>query len=89
MKPLLTQQTPKSSQPGPVRVIHISVQPKTWFGKIAAWIIGAVVMLVALFFSIIAFSIIASVAAVALVYFLWTAHRARRAIRNQTIDGDI
>jgi membrane protein implicated in regulation of membrane protease activity len=85
---LPTQPTPQSSQPGPVRVFHISVRPKTWFGRLLAWIIAPVVLLVALFFSIVAFAILASIAALAFIYFVWTLRRARRAMRNQTIEGE-
>ena len=61
-----------------VRVVHISVQPKTWFGKLIAGIVGLAVMLVAFFLSILAFAIIASIVVVAIIYFLWVTRRARR-----------
>jgi len=89
MEQLPNRQGPQSSQPRPVRVIHISVQPKTWLGKLIAGIIGVAVMLVAFFLSILAFAIIASLVVVAIVYFMWVTHRARRATRSQTIDGEV
>ncbi len=72
-----------------MRVIHISVQPKTWFGKLVAGIIGVAVMLVAFFLSILAFVIIASIVVMAIIYFLWATRRARRAMRDQIIDGEV
>ena len=80
--------TPQSSQRRPGRVIRISVQPKTWFGRLVAGTIGAAVMLVAFFLSLLAFAIVASIAVSAIVYFLWAARRARRARRGRTIDGE-
>ncbi len=89
MSQLPDQQIPQPPQPRPVRVIHISVQPKTWFGKLVAGIIGMAVMLVAFFLSILAFAIIASIVLVAIIYFLWATRRVRRAMRDQIIDGEV
>jgi VIT1/CCC1 family predicted Fe2+/Mn2+ transporter len=86
---VIVEQLPdqQPSQTRTVRVIHISLQLKTWFGKFIAGIIGVAVMLVAFFLSILAFAIIASIVVVAMIYFLWAARRARRTMRNQTADG--
>lgn len=46
-------------------------------------------MLLAFFLSILAFAIIASLVVVAIVYFMWVTHRARRAMRSQTIDSEV
>ncbi|HEY2929120.1 hypothetical protein [Piscinibacter sp.] len=89
MEQLPNRHGPQSSQPRPVRVIHISVQPKTWLGKLIAGIVGVAVMLLAFFLSILAFAIIASLVVVAIVYFMWVTHRARRAMRSQTIDSEV
>ena len=70
-----------------VRMVRISVQPKTWLGKLIAGIIGVAALLVALFLSILAFAIVASFVVVAIAYFFWTTRRARRSIRDRTIDG--
>ena len=70
--------TPESAQTPMVRVVHIAVQPKTWFGKLIAGIVGAALMLVAFFLSLLAFAIIASIVVVAILYFLWATRRARR-----------
>ena len=82
-------QSPQPSQPPTARVIHISVQPKTWFGKLVAGIVGVAIALVAFFVSILAFVIIASIVVVAIIYFLWVTRRARRTLRNQTIEGEV
>ena len=82
-------QSPQPAQPPTARVIHISVQPKTWFGKLIAGIAGVAIALVAFFVSIIAFAIIASIVVVAIIYFLWVTRRARRTLRNQTIEGEV
>jgi Flp pilus assembly protein TadB len=83
------QQSPQSPQTRPVRGIHISVQPKTWFGKLVAGIFAAAVVLLAFFLSIVVFAILASIAMLAIIYLLWATHRARRAMRNQVIDGEV
>jgi Flp pilus assembly protein TadB len=82
-------QAPQPSQPPTARVIHISVQPKTWFGKLVAGIVGVAVVLVAFFVSILAFVIIATIVVAAIIYFLWVTRRARRTLRNQTIEGEV
>ena len=82
-------QSPQPAQPPTARVIHISVQPKTWFGKLVAGIVGVAIALVAFFVSIIAFAIIASIVVVAIIYVLWVTRRARRTLRNQTIEGEV
>jgi Flp pilus assembly protein TadB len=92
MEELPRRQTPQSSQPSQpptARVIHISVQPKTWFGKLVAGIVGVAVALVAFFVSILAFAIIAGIVGAAIIYFLWVTRRARRTLRNQTIEGEV
>jgi uncharacterized membrane protein len=92
MKQLPNQQTPQTSQPSQprtVRVIHVSVQPKTWFGKLMAGIVGVAVMLVAFFLSVLAFAIVTGIVVVAVIYFLWATRRAHRTMRNQTVDGEI
>jgi len=81
--------SPQPAQPPTARVIHISVQPKTWFGKLIAGIAGVAIALVAFFVSIIAFAIIASIVVVAIIYFLWATRRARRTLHNQTIEGEV
>lgn len=72
-----------------MRVIHISVQPKTWFGKLMAGIVCVAVMLVAFFLSVLAFAIVTGIFVVAVIYFLWATRRAHRTMRNRTIDGEI
>src|SRR5216683_1125526 len=92
MEQLPKQQAPESPQLSQLRterIIHISVQPKTWFGKLTAGVIGVAVMLVAFFLSILAFAIIASIAVVAIIYILWATRRAHRTMRNQTVDGEV
>lgn len=70
------------------RVVHISVQPKTWFGKLMAAVVGTGVMLVAFFISIIVFAVIASLVVVAVIYLMWAARRARGAVESQIIDNN-
>ena len=89
MEELPNQQTSQSSQPRTMRVVHVSVQPKTWFGKLIAGIIGVAVILVAFFLSILVFAIIAGIVVIVIIYVFWGAHRARRAMRNQTIDAEV
>lgn len=70
------------------RAFHVSGQPKTWFGKLVAGIIGMAVMLAALFVSLLALAIVSSIVLAAILYFLWAARRGRRTARNQTIEGE-
>jgi membrane protein implicated in regulation of membrane protease activity len=78
MEQLPNQQTPQLSRPRTARVIRISVQPKTWFGKLIAGIIGVAIMLVAFFLSIVTFAIIASIVGAAIIYILWATRRVAR-----------
>jgi ABC-type nickel/cobalt efflux system permease component RcnA len=72
-----------------VRVIHISVQPKSCLGKLVAGIVAVAAMLVALFLSIVAFAILACSVIIIITYLLWATRRARRAMRDQIIDGEV
>ena len=54
-----------------------------------AGIIGAAVMLIAFFLSILAFAIFASIVVVAIIYYLWATRHARRAMRNHTSDREV
>jgi hypothetical protein len=78
MRPLPDRPATQPAKPRRVRVIRVSVQPKTWFGKLVASIVAAALMLIALFFSIIVFAIIACIVVVMIIYSIWAAHRARR-----------
>jgi len=71
------------------RVVHVSVQPQTWFGKLVAGVIGLAAMLVAFFLSMIVFAVIASLVVVAVIYLMWAARRTRRAAQSQIIDNDL
>jgi hypothetical protein len=46
-------------------------------------------MLLAFFLSIVVFAILAGIALLAIIYLLWAMHRARRAMRDQVIDGEV
>ena len=87
VKELPNQPSSQSSQPRTMRVVHVSVQPKTWLGKLIAGLIGVAIILAVFFLSIFVFAIIASILVIAIIYMLWATHRARRATRNHTIDG--
>ena len=89
MEQLPDRQTTEPASPRPVRVIHISVQPKTWLGKLLASILAAVVLLVAFFLSIILFVMFACIVVVAIIYFLWAAHRGGRRHRDQVIEAEV
>jgi O-antigen/teichoic acid export membrane protein len=83
------QSTPSTSQPQSVRVVHVSVQPKSWLGRLAVAIVGAAAMVVAFFLSIIALAVVAGLVAAAVIYLLWTTRRIRRAMREQVIEGEV
>ena len=69
-----------------MRVVEISLQPKTWFGRIIAAIVGVAVALVAFFASILVLAIIVVIVVVAIAYFVWATRRARRKMRSEPID---
>jgi Flp pilus assembly protein TadB len=78
-----------STQPDRVRLIRVSVQPKTWFGKLVAGIAALALLVVGFFVSLVLFAIAACIGAAAIVYFLWARRRARRAMRDRVIDGEV
>ena len=90
MEQLPDQTTPqRSTQAPPVHVIHISAQPRTWLGKLLATIVALTLVVVGFFVSIVVFAAAACVAAVAILYFFWATRRARRATRDDVIDGEV
>ena len=92
---LIMEQLPGSStardstQSDRVRLIRVSVQPKTWFGKLVAGIAALALLVVGFFVSLVLFAIAACIGAAAIVYFLWARRRARRAMRDRVIDGEV
>lgn len=82
-------QTSQPSQSRTARVIHVSVRPKTWFGKLIAGIVGVAVMLGVFFLSAVVFVVVTGIIVAALIYVLWATRRVRRTMRNRTIDGEI
>ena len=92
MKPIPNPQPPQTSQPSPswsTRVIHISVQPKTWFGKLIAGIVGIAVILLIFFVSVVALVVVTGIIVAAVIYLLWATRRLRRTLGNRTTDGEI
>ena len=75
MEQLPDRQTTEPARPRQVRVIHISVQPKTWLGKLLATILAALVMLIAFFLSLVLFVVVACVVIVAIIYSIWASHQ--------------
>jgi len=71
----------------PIRTVEISLQPKTWLGKVIAGIVGVAVALVAFFVSVIALAVVAMIVVVAIAYFIWATRRVRRKMRRESIDG--
>jgi hypothetical protein len=89
MEQLPEQPTPPAADSRTARVIHVSVQPKSWIGRLVFGIVGVVAMVGAVFLSVIAFAVVAGLVAVALLYLLWVTRRARRAMRDQIIEGEV
>ena len=84
------QATPqRSGQTRQERVIHISVQPKTWLGRLIAGVVALALVVVGFFLSIVVLVVVACIAAVAILYFVWVTRRARRAMRDQVIEGEV
>jgi uncharacterized membrane protein len=89
MEQLPEQETPSVRDARTMRVVHVSIQPKSWLGRLVMAVVGVAVMVVAFFASIIAFAIVAGPLAVAFVYLFWVTRHARRALRDQVIDGEV
>ena len=89
MEQLPEQPTPPAADDRTARVIHVSVQPRSWIGRLVLGIVGVVAMVVTVFLSVIAFAVVAGLVAVALIYLLWVTRRARRAMRDQVIEGEV
>jgi hypothetical protein len=77
----------QSSRPRKMCVVHVSLQPRTWFGNFIVGLIGLAIILAMFFLSILAFTIVASIFVIVVIYVFWANHCARRATGNQTIDG--
>ncbi len=60
------------------RIIHISIRPRTWFGKFVLAAISIAAIVAALFLSIIVLAFVFAVLMVVIVYSLWIAYRVRR-----------
>jgi Flp pilus assembly protein TadB len=69
-----------------IRVIHFSIQPKTWFGNLILVVSGIVAMVVALFLSLIVFAFVTIIVILMLIYLIWMARRVRRRIINNQRD---
>lgn len=83
----MSPSTDRDAAPGHVpRVVHVSVQPRTWYGKLVAAVVGLAVMVLALFLSVVVFAVLASLAVAAVVYIAWASRRARRSAQSQIID---
>ncbi len=87
MKPLPHQDPPQSPPHSSMRVIRIEAQPKTWWGKLIAGIVGIALLLVAFFLSLFLFAWIASLLIVAFLYFAWKTSRIRRDQAKAGEDG--
>jgi hypothetical protein len=63
MGQILHQPPPPSSphRPQPERVVHFSIQPKTWYGKLLASLAAAAIIVVALVVSVVALAFVACV----------------------------
>jgi hypothetical protein len=72
-----------------VRVVQLSVQPRSWLGRLALALAGAGAMVIAFFLSIVAFLFVAGLVSVAFIYLFWVTRRLRRAMREQVIEGQV
>lgn len=77
-----TYERAPAAEPERIRVVHVSVQPKSWLGKAALAIAGLATLILALFFSILAFAVLIGVGVAAFAYFLLATRSARRAMRE-------
>jgi hypothetical protein len=84
MKQIPDRRAPRSPHPQPMRVIHISMEPRTWWGKLLAGVIGILILAAAFFLSIVLFTVVLSIAMVAFVYFIWM----NRAGRNRIVEEE-
>ena len=83
MKRLPHVLTPAALQWRSVHVYHFSLESRTWFGRVVAWIIGVALLIVTFFFSMLIFMIVASLVVVAFIYLLWKSAGAETRTYNQ------
>src|SRR6185295_6666168 len=74
-----SESTPTSAP----NVVHFSVEPKSWLGKLLAGIIGGALLLVVLLFSIVAFAVIAGIGLAAVIYLAWKTRHVRRELQKR------
>ena len=77
-----TPVSPYREYPERGRVIHVSIRPKSWLGKIAFAIAGLVLLVVGVLFSLVVLAIVAGVGVLGALYFLWATRHVRRALRE-------
>jgi len=73
--------------PRAIRIEHISVAPKSWWGKLVAVIAGIAMAIAAFFVSLLALAFVVGVGATVAIYLWWATRHARRARRDETIEG--
>jgi hypothetical protein len=83
------QSDPNAPRAPTVRVVHIELQPKSWFGRVVAGVLGIAALGLILVFSVIAFVVLGVLLTGAFVYFFWVSRKARRAMREDVIEGEI
>jgi Flp pilus assembly protein TadB len=69
------------------RAERIAVAPKTWWGKLLALIAGVAAAVAAFFVSLLALAFVVGVGATVAIYLWWATRHARRAMRDETIEG--
>jgi uncharacterized membrane protein len=79
--------TPRYSRS--VRVVHFSIRPRTWVGRIVLAVGGAIAVAFAFFLSIIAMFVAAGLLGLGLLYLALTLRRMRRAQRGNVIEAEV
>jgi len=72
-----------------VRVVHFSIRPRTWVGRILLAVGGAIAVAFAFFLSIIAMFLAAGLLGLGLLYLALTLRRMRRAQRGNVIEAEV
>lgn len=78
------------SPPRSARGVEIEVQPRTWWGRLAASIVSAVILAAIFFLSLAVFVAVAAVTAVVFICLLWRRPPGKhgRIIEGEVVDGD-
>ena len=72
-----------------VRVVHFSIRPRTWIGRLVLAVGGGIAVAFAFFLSVIAMFVATGLLGLGLLYLALTLRRMRRAQRENVIEAEV